>query len=144
MKKFYWLLCLILITPVSGYSDTHTTICVGNWSDPCIWDKGVPDIGDDVVINSSVALDVENVSVNSLTINSGGTLTCQGAAIIAIDPKTGNPIMTYSYTTISIAIGGTFTNYGIFDHNYNNGVVFAGSGAVSGIVNFHKLLLTVL
>jgi hypothetical protein len=144
MKKLWCLLTLLTIVYALSYSDTHTSVLVGNWSDPRIWDNGVPDLGDDVIINSSVILDISTVIINSLTINIGASLLCKGAAIVMNDPETGAPIVTYTYTTISIAIGGSFTNNGTFDHNYNNGVVFAGSGAVSGVVTFHRLSLTVL
>ena len=103
------------IAPISTISD-------GNWSNPAIWNTGViPTGGANVTIAHNVTLDT-SVTLLSVTVNSGKTLTLSGAT-----PK-----------TLTMSTGGSITNNGTIAHG-NGTVNFAGTGTVTGTVGFYNV-----
>ena len=99
-----------------------TTIADGNWSNAAIWNTGViPTGGANVTIAHNVTLDT-SVTLLSVTVNSGKTLTLSGATA----------------KTLTLNTGGTITNNGTIAHG-NGTVTFAGSGTVTGTVGFYNV-----
>ncbi len=94
-----------------------------DWSDAANWCGGVPTSSTSVTIpsgTSNSAVISSNVSLNSLTINSGATISTSNAP------------------TITIANNGSFTNNGTFTAGTSK-VSFAGNGTVSGTVSFNNI-----
>jgi hypothetical protein len=97
-----------------------------DWNTASNWCGGVPTSSTNVVINSG-ASNYPNLSsgadglANSVTINSGGSLTISETE------------------TLTITSGGSFTNNGTFTSNSGTSVLFAGSGSISGAVTFNNL-----
>lgn len=97
----------------TGSGGVFTSVAAGSWSNPAIWDAGqVPGCTDQVVINHAVTADV-TVSINDLTINTGGHLT--------------------SDQSVTSSNSFTITGTGIYTHN-NTAV--ASSTIFSGTENF--------
>ncbi len=80
MKRQTWFVGLILLVSASLISTASTissTTAGGNWPDASTWVGGVvPGPNDDVVINGPVA--ANTLTVRSITINAGATLTGMG------------------------------------------------------------------
>lgn len=96
----------------------------GNWNVGANWCGGVPSASSNVSIpaSSTVNISTANVTVNSINISTGGSLTMNGAY------------------NLSIAAGGTFTNTGNFDATASTGkVIFVGNATVSGTVAFKNV-----
>lgn len=94
----------------------------GDWDDTDTWVGGaVPDEGDDVIIGHNVTLN-QNATVASLTINSDQTLTFEAAAS----------------RVLTIEAGGSLNNEGTLDAD-NGKVAFAGTGTVTGTVDFNDV-----
>jgi hypothetical protein len=100
-----------------------------DWNTASNWCGGVPTSSTNVVINSG-ASNYPNLSsgadgvVNSITINSGGSLTISGTE------------------SLTISSGGSFTNNGTFTANSGTSVLFAGSGTITGTVIFNNLSIS--
>jgi hypothetical protein len=103
---------------ISNFSDgTWTGVTSTNWNTASNWTFGVPTSGTNVVIPSGT-LNSPNINsaaavANSVTINSGATLTMDNA------------------NTITLTSGGSFVNNGSFTAG-NGTVIFDGSGTISG------------
>jgi hypothetical protein len=96
MKRILLLLLISIYSIGSIKSQsTVTSINAGNWSNSSTWDIGVPNSGDDVIINHSVFIDVKD-TVNNLTINqttfSSDTLFITGVLNLEADIFS-NPIV---------------------------------------------------
>ena len=100
-----------------------TSIANGNWSNASIWNTGVVPLGGaNVTIDNIVTLDT-NVTLLSVTVNSGKSLTLSGST-----PK-----------TLTLSTGGTITNNGGTITHGNGTVTFAGLGTVTGTVSFYNV-----
>ena len=112
---------VLLISSGTWLGNTST-----DWNTASNWCGGVPTSSTNVVINSG-ASNYPNLSsgadgvANSITINSGGSLTISGTE------------------TLTITSGGSFTNNGTFTASSGTSVLFAGSGSITGTVTFNNL-----
>ncbi len=85
----------------------------GNWEDNSSWDGGVPLPGEHVFIKNGNIITINtNVSVNSVTIENGGTLVMNGAVSLTIEEN------------------GTWTNNGSF--NAGNGAIILQTKVSTG------------
>jgi hypothetical protein len=115
---------LLLLASASVFSMTVHSKKNGMWGSNGNWVERVPQAGDDVIIQNGDALqlNVDTPALNSLTIESGGTVTNNGEAHI-------------------LRIIGNFDNSGTFTPGTYITVVFTGSGRqyVSGVGTFYRL-----
>jgi hypothetical protein len=97
-----------------------------DWNTSANWCGGIPTSSTNVVINSG-ASNFPNLSTgadgfaNSVTINSGGSLTMGGSE------------------TLTITAGGSFTNSGTFTAGSCTAVAIAATGSVTGTVAFNNV-----
>lgn len=107
----------ITVTRNTPVPTTYTAINNGNWSTPATWQGGVvPPAGVDVIIAANVSIDVTNVTVGNLTINTGFTLT--GVYTNSITMNGGNTLTNNG--TLTGTLGSLYT------------FIFSGSGLVAG------------
>jgi pimeloyl-ACP methyl ester carboxylesterase len=68
------------VLPLDSFA-INRTIAAGNFKNPAIWSKGeVPDLYDSVVVLHSITVDT-SITVGSLRINAGSTLSINNAAV---------------------------------------------------------------
>ena len=97
-----------------------------DWNTASNWCGGVPTSSTNVVINSGasnypdLSTGADGVA-NSITINSGGSLTIGGTE------------------TLTITAGGSFTNNGTFTAGSSTTVIFAGTGSIVGTATFNNI-----
>ena len=97
-----------------------------DWNTASNWCGGIPTSSTNVVINSG-ASNFPNLSTgadglaNSVTINSGGSLTLGGTE------------------TLTITAGGSFTNSGTFTAGSSTSVAFSGTGSIVGTTTFNNI-----
>ncbi len=72
MRKIFLLISIITSFNLLSQT-TRTTITNGFWSNPLTWDSGVPQSGDNVIINHTLEVDVKD-TVTDITINDVTTL----------------------------------------------------------------------
>ncbi|WP_396150850.1 beta strand repeat-containing protein [Flavobacterium sp.] len=110
---------------VNGFSITKPiTLADGNWNETAIWlNNTIPPTDASVTINHNISLNTD-VSLRSILINNGKTLTASDST-----PR-----------TLTISNGGSLTNNGIFTAG-NGTVAFAGSATVSGTITFNNATL---
>jgi len=110
---------------VNGFSITKPiTLADGNWNETAIWlNNTIPPTDASVTINHNISLNT-NVSLRSILINNGKTLTASDST-----PR-----------TLTISNGGSLTNNGTFTAG-NGTVAFAGSATVSGTIIFNNVTL---
>lgn len=72
MRKIFLLISIITSFNLSSQT-TRTTITNGFWSNPLTWDSGVPQSGDNVIINHTLEVDVKD-TVTDIIINNVTTL----------------------------------------------------------------------
>jgi gliding motility-associated-like protein len=96
---------------------SYTAINNGNWSTAATWQGGVvPPAGADIIIAANVSIDVANVTVGNLTINTGFTLT--GVYTNSITMNSGKTLTNNG--TLTGTLGSLYT------------FIFSGSGLVAG------------
>ncbi len=121
MKIFYTLIIALFIN-LSSFAATYTSVADGNWSTYTTWSPaGVPQPGDEVIINTNVVIDDQytqqgywSVDGGSITINTGASLIA-GANVIGLLISNAGAITnngTLSINQMSIT-GGTLTNNNI-------------------------------
>jgi len=144
-----------------------TTECVsqatGNWNASSTWTScrgGIPLTGDNATIANghNVTLNVNTPTLNSLAINSGGTLTNTGSNTITLSNAMLNA-GTYSGGSGAVIVPSTFTNTGSYSAgsatttlsgNFSNSGTFtAGTGtwafsgssaqSIAGVTGFYNL-----
>ena len=110
---------------VNGFSITKPiTVADGNWNETAIWlNNTIPPTDASVTINHNISLNTD-VSLRSILINNGKTLTASDST-----PR-----------TLSISNGGSLTSNGTFTAG-NGTVAFAGSATVSGTIIFNNATL---
>lgn len=88
----------------TGSGGVFTSVAAGSWSDPTIWNTGlVPGCTDQVIINHAVTADV-TVSIDDLTINTGGHLTSdQSVTVSNTFTMTGTGTYTHNNTAVASA-----------------------------------------
>jgi len=133
------LLALAVLPTTSAYAATiYTSTGSGNWTD-AIWSPvGTPGAGDTVTITHTVTL-VGATQVDSLTINSGGTLTTGGYSL-TVDVALSNS-GTLNAGASTITLNGTFTNSGGTFSQGTSTVVFgkAGDQSIPGGFTYNNL-----
>jgi len=72
MRKIFLLISIITSFNLLSQT-TRTTITNGFWSNPLTWDSGVPQSGDNVIINHTLEVDVKDTVID-ITINDVTTL----------------------------------------------------------------------
>ena len=73
MRLFYPLLALVALVAAPAASAQITVAQSGNWSDPATWSGGVvPTANDDVLLDSTVTVDIANAEVRNVTIRGEG------------------------------------------------------------------------
>lgn len=128
MRKIFFL-AILLIFESNLFATTYTSISNGNWSTPTIWSPaGVPQPGDDVIINTDVVMDD--------TYTSGGYWSVSGGSIII----NANASFVQGANVIGIAIqnGGTITNNGTF--NFDQLGIYDGIFTNNGTANCYQLI----
>ena len=110
---------------VNGFSITKPiTITNGNWNNTSTWfNNTIPPSGASVTIDHNVTVN-SDITLRSMVINTGKTLTASDST-----PR-----------TITISNGGFITNNGSFTAG-NGTVAFAGSATVSGTITFNNATL---
>ena len=110
---------------VNGFSITKPiTVADGNWNETAIWlNNTIPPTDASVTINHNISLNTD-VSLRSILINNGKTLTASDST-----PR-----------TLTISNGGSLTSNGTFTAG-NGTVAFAGSATVSGTIIFNNATL---
>ncbi len=86
-RHFAILLVTILFGINESRATTKTAILSGDWSLAINWSPlGVPQASDDVVIVTGITVTISsNQSINSVTVNSGATLTWSNSSTLTID-----------------------------------------------------------
>lgn len=112
---------LLWATGTKVYGITTTATGTGNWS-TATWSAGVPGVGDDVVINGTITLDVVTPALGSLTINNTRTLNL----------STGSITVTGATTLVGNA---TLTDNNNAGTNLFIGLVTNGTGSISSANN---------
>jgi hypothetical protein len=111
----------------------------GNWEDDATWDGTAPVSGEHVYIKNGHTITINsNVSVNSVTIETGGTLVMNGNVILTMEGYgswTNNGTFTAGAGTLALQLnvstGGTSTSE--FNNVTVSGVDVSFSNAVSAI-----------
>ncbi|NJO92872.1 MAG: hypothetical protein HC831_30810 [Chloroflexia bacterium] len=122
-------LLLALLASVTGFSQVSTftsNVATGNWNAPGSWTEvgsdvdNIPDADDIVIILSGHNISLNGArSANSVTINSGGTLTANGGGLTV----------------------GTMSVSGTYDHAINGGAIplatwaAASNTIITGVTN---------
>jgi len=73
MKKILLFLLLTLCFNILYSQPTRTTVTNGFWSNPTTWDTGVPQSGDNIIVNHTLEVDVKD-TVTNILINDVTTL----------------------------------------------------------------------
>jgi hypothetical protein len=73
MKKLLLFLLVVLFLGPSLSQTTRVTTQSGFWSNPSTWDTGVPQSGDNIVVNHTLEVDVKD-TVTNILINDVTTL----------------------------------------------------------------------
>ena len=118
MKILYTLIIALFIN-ISLFADSYTSVADGNWSTYTTWSPaGVPQPGDEVIINTNVIIDDQytyqgywSVDGGSITVNTTASLVA-GTNVIGLIIKNGGTILnngTISFEQMSIT-GGSLTN----------------------------------
>ncbi len=136
LKNVMFLLLLFLVVPSLILAQKTTIFYIaGDWSDEFNWDNGLPEDGDDVVINADCTVDMfayvpmmgnldinalldntdwdYNFDVDYLNINSGGDFRCDGNLRVYFDFSMGD--FDNDGTTASGTFNGTVTVDGDMD-----------------------------
>ena len=121
----------LLLISADAFSATKTWTGNTTWSTGARWNPSPPVAGDDVIIFSGTCtLNVTPPVLNSLTINSGATLT-NNAAFIAPLNVTGNVIIngtftaTQAQTNTVLIVGGNLTVTGTLNTTAVTGLATA-------------------
>jgi hypothetical protein len=98
------------------------SVQTGNWEDNATWDNNVPVVGEHVFIKNGHTVTVNSdVAINSLTIESGGTLIVNGTRTITIGPN-GSFKNNGTFTGLqsTIILNGTSIIEGTSETEFNN------------------------
>jgi hypothetical protein len=156
MKKS---LLLILGVIVSGlaFGATFTVQASGSWSTPGTWNivgadtDGIPDLGDDVVINAAftVTLTLTNNSCRDLTVSAGTlllnnrNLRLYGNVTRTAGTISGNS--AWAFYSPSGVITGTFTNSGNWYFNTGTNITIAAGSVIqknSSFIMYQNSVIT--
>jgi hypothetical protein len=98
------------------------SVQTGNWEDNTTWDNNVPVLGEHVFIKNGHTVTINSdITVNSITIESGGTLIVNGTKTITIGPNgsfKNNGTFTGMQSTI--VLNGTSIIEGSSETEFNN------------------------
>ena len=119
MKRF--LLLIFVISFTNLFATTYTSITNGDWLTYSTWSPaGIPQAGDDVIINHTVTIANDWQCTATITINQGGVLQEDQSGRTFLIQSGGNLINngTFNYSKL-IIYSGTFTNNGTsYIYNY--------------------------
>jgi hypothetical protein len=121
MIKMLAVAIIVMLNASFVKADTHTTIASGNLNAGATWDNGAPTAGDALVITSgfNVTVSANTVSLLSITIDAGGTLTVSPNFTVT---TTGGTTVNGTYinsSTGAISGGMTVGATGTYRHNVN-------------------------
>ncbi|MFY8020017.1 MAG: hypothetical protein ACOVP1_02420 [Bacteroidia bacterium] len=108
------------------FPSTFTSVQSGNFSDATTWGTAYVPGGNYTIANGHTVVLDANSSVNSLSINSGGTLVGDNG----------------SAKTLTIANGGSFSNAGTYTSSTFSNISFAGTGTISGTSTFGNISIS--
>lgn len=126
MKIVYSFILFLCIIVLNTYAQISSTATGGNWAQATTWVGGViPDENSNVVINGPV--EATSVSVNNLTINSGGSLfdeCCAGRTVRVKGNLINNGTTYNAHGGLTLTVEGNVTNNGTMKHS---NLIFSGS-----------------
>lgn len=126
---------------VSNYANVSNGVggCDGKWSTNACWLNGsVPPSGAAVTILENMELDIAAVTVSNITINGGKTLTCEPGSPNVLTIQNGGSItcngsFAPNIGVVTFAGSGTISgNMEFYDVNIAGGVDFGASSLVTG------------
>src|SRR5579872_2066020 len=87
MRQLVACFCTLICVHASGISLTRLSLGSGSWSNSSTWSPaGLPSPTDNIVIASGNTIIVDmNVSINQLTVNSGGLLSLRANQTLTIN-----------------------------------------------------------
>jgi len=142
----YWLIGIPVVVPLAAISSTAT----GNWSAGGTWVGGVPPgAGDDAtILNTHIVTVDADPTVDNVTVDSGGTVTC-GANLTVAEATSVTGALTCSTYTCQFGAVNWEAGYGL---QVNAGGVFTGGSGthamssvymVSGSTTFTSSVCTI-
>lgn len=140
--KLFTLSFLLVLFSFQLFSKTTTTIKDGNWANASTWDNGVPNWGDNAIINHTINLNTGvNLGSGDILVNPGANLIQSGTRNISIWDNTGS-FTNYGTVVIRTLQGsGGFYNFGSLTLTgrieINNPGTFESSGSINSAGNLN-------
>ena len=142
-----FLAATLAATTLASAQTTWTGSVNTSWDQAGNWDSGVPTAGDDAIIPNVATLPstyITNPTCNSLTIESGATLTLGGGFDLTVGGNlTISGTLDVTSSSSEIAVAGNWTNDGTFN-NGSSTVELTSTGDLDGTseTTFHNLSVT--
>lgn len=101
MKKILIFLLLTLCFNILYSQSTRTTVTNGFWSNPTTWDTGIPQSGDNIIVNHTLEVDVKD-TVTNILINDVTTLydTLYVKGILNVEADLTNGVVYFINNTV--------------------------------------------
>jgi len=127
--KILYILIITLVINTSLFAASYTSVADGNWSTYTTWSPaGVPQPGDEVIINTNVIIDDQYTYQGYWSINGGSIIINVGASLIAGENVIG----------LAIQNGGTIVNNGTLSIDQMS--ITSGILTNNSTCNFYSLI----